>query len=55
MQNKQTLIDYLKYEGATADEAEHTYNVIINRIAEGESRIDVLQELSLPIDLADLL
>jgi DNA anti-recombination protein RmuC len=55
MNSKNTFIDYLKHLGADQDQAEHTYNVILNRIADGEGRVEILQELDLPLDLIELL
>lgn len=56
MDNKQTFIDYLIFsEGANQEQAEETFEIIQNRIADGESYIDILEDYQLPIDLADLL
>ena len=49
------FINYLKYLGATEWEAENTLNNIRNRIAYGESTLQILQDMDLPLDLADLL
>lgn len=56
MNNRQEFIQFLIFsEGANQEQAEETYDLIQNRIADGESRIDILEDYQLPIDLADLL
>ncbi len=49
------LEDYLKYLGATTEEARQTIVEIRNQMAEGKSVESILNAMDLPYDLVDLL
>ncbi len=53
MKNNQDLIKYLKYLGATEQDAVDTVESIHERRSDGENLLDILNDLELPEDLAD--